>query len=200
MEDHNLIECVGAGLSHRIQHDTWGGVGDGKGSWADYPYFGSEKFWFIEDNTIKGSGTAATSGVTDAGIGGRYVVRYNYLENTSAGGHGTEDLGPRGQRCDQVYNNIFYWTISHGDQYHRSGIPSGMTILFWEENPGAPYHSALVDYRQTGNSGNNLAVWGLQWCEWMGYRTILTAYILVERRRAIQRSAEVVGHLLPEPP
>ena len=117
VEDHNLIECVGAGLSHRIQHEAWGGAGGGNGSWADFPYFGSKKFWFIEDNTIKGSGSAPTSGITDAGGGGRYVVRYNYIQNTSCGGHGTEDLAPRGLRCDQVYNNTFNWTIVHGDQF-----------------------------------------------------------------------------------
>ena len=160
VEDHNLIECVGAGLSHRIQHDTWGGAGNGNGSWADFPYFGSEKFWFIEDNNIKGSGSASTSGVIDCCIGGRYVVRYNYLENTSAGGHGTEDLPQRGQRCDQVYNNTFNWTIIHGDQYHRSGVTIWHDNTLLGREAGQPYHSALVDYRQTGNSGNDLTTWG----------------------------------------
>src|SRR6478672_570895 len=161
VEDHNLIECVGAGLSHRIEHDAWGGAGGGNGSWADYPYFGSEKFWFIETNTIKGSGTAATSGITDAGGGGRYVVRNNFIQNTSCGGHGTEDIGPRGLRCDQVYNNTFYWTIQHGDQFHRSGNTIWHDNTFLGRDPGAPWHTTLVDYRQTGNSGYNLNIWGL---------------------------------------
>ena len=29
---------------------------NGNGAWADFPYYGSDKFWFIEDNTIKGTG------------------------------------------------------------------------------------------------------------------------------------------------
>jgi hypothetical protein len=65
--------------------------------------------------------------VIDCCIGGRYVVRYNYLENTSAGGHGTEDLPQRAS--DQVYNNTFNWTIIHGDQYHRSGVTIGDNTL-----------------------------------------------------------------------
>jgi len=161
VEDHNLIECVGAGLSHRIQHEAWGGAGGGNGSWADFPYFGSKKFWFIEDSTIKGSGSAPTSGITDAGGGGRYVVRYTYLQNTSCGGHGTEDLAPRGLRCDQVYNNTFNWTIQHGDQFHRSGNTIWHDNTFLGRDPAAPYHTTLVDYRQTGNPGYNLKIWGL---------------------------------------
>ena len=162
VEDHNLIECVGAGLSHRIEHEAWGGAGDGNGSWADFPYFGSEKFWFIETNTIKGSGSAATSGITDAGGGGRYVARYNYFQNTSCGGHGTEDDG----RTRSAMRLRSITTPLTGQSRMATSFivpaqPSGMTILLWEEILVAPYHTTLVDYRQTGNSGYNLEIWGL---------------------------------------
>ena len=90
VDDHNLFECNGNNISHIIQHSSWGGSNDGHGSWADYPYYGSEKFWFIEDNTIKGSGSVVTSGGVDSSEGGRYVARHNYVQNTSFGGHGTE--------------------------------------------------------------------------------------------------------------
>ena len=151
VEDHNLIECVGAGLSHRIQHEAWGGAGGGNGSWADFPYFGSKKFWFIEDNTIKGSGSAPTSGITDAGGGGRYVARHNYLQNTSCGGHGTEDLAPRGLRCDQVYNNTFNWTIIHGDQFHRSGVTIWHdNMLLGKESGPAAHPSTTAPWLITG--------------------------------------------------
>ena len=88
-------------------------IAAGCGSWADYPYFGSEKFWFIEDNTIKGSGSANTSGDTDAWNGGRYVVRYNYVQDYSFGGHGTDRIWEIAA-CDdnQIYNNTFNWTIA----------------------------------------------------------------------------------------
>ena len=83
VDDHNLFECNGTNVSHIIQHSSWGGLNDGHGSWADYPYYGSDKFWFLEDNTIKGSGSVATSGGVDSSEGGRYVARHNYVQNTS---------------------------------------------------------------------------------------------------------------------
>src|SRR6516162_4468897 len=122
VEDHNLIECVGAGLSHRIEHDAWGGAHGGNASWADYPYFGSEKFWFIEDNTIRGSGTASTSAKTDAYAGGRYVARHNYVQDASFGGHGTvggSTSGPHGMRESLVYSNTINLTVGPGSQFQR---------------------------------------------------------------------------------
>ena len=37
-----------------VAHPTYGGANqiNGNGSWADYPWYGTEKFFFIEDNTI----------------------------------------------------------------------------------------------------------------------------------------------------
>jgi len=102
-EDHNLIECNSQGLSHVIfhdkwgeAHDKWGGATAGNGSWADFPYFGSEKFWFIETNTIIGTGNDI-SGTIDSFKGGRWVVRHNYMQNCAPGGHGTEGGGVRGE-------------------------------------------------------------------------------------------------------
>jgi len=103
VEDHNLIECNSQGLSHVIfhdkwgeAHDKWGGATAGNGSWADFPYFGSEKFWFIETNTIIGTGNDI-SGTIDSFKGGRWVVRHNYMQNCAPGGHGTEGGGVRGE-------------------------------------------------------------------------------------------------------
>ena len=79
VDDHNLYESNGNNISHLIHHSSWGGSNNGNGSWADYPYYGSEKFWFMEDNTIKGSGSVGTSGGVDCQNGGRYVARHNYF-------------------------------------------------------------------------------------------------------------------------
>jgi cell division septation protein DedD len=161
VEDHNLMECAGAGLARVVEHDEWGGEHSGNGSWADYPYFGSEKFWFIETNTIKGSGTAQSSGVSDCWIGGRYLGRYNYLQNTSFGGHGTENTGSRGMRCNQVYNNTFYWTIHHAGNLDRSGSTIWHDNTFLGQKSGPPFqHTILIDYRQFGNSGDLSSPWG----------------------------------------
>ena len=161
VDDHNLFESNGNNISHLIHHSSWGGSNNGNGSWADYPYYGSEKFWFMEDNTIKGSGSVATSGGVDCQNGGRYVARHNYFQNTSFGGHGTEGGPIRGQRCDQVYNNTFYWTISHGGHAHRSGSTIWHDNTFLGTDPGNYDHTNLPYYRQLGLVSNDLSNWGL---------------------------------------
>ena len=66
VDDHNFIP-TGAenNRSHQAHEETWLNSINGHGSWADYPYYGSGKFWFIEDNTIKNVG---------GGIGGSIDV------------------------------------------------------------------------------------------------------------------------------
>ena len=56
VEDHNLIECVGAGLSHRIEHDAWGGEGGGKDHGPIFLTSARKNFGLSKTNTIKGSG------------------------------------------------------------------------------------------------------------------------------------------------
>src|SRR5215831_4550716 len=161
VEDHNLIECNGPSDSHAIWHNAWGGGDNGNGSWADFSYYGSEKFWFIEDNTIKGSGTVITSGGFDQKYGGRFVARHNYFLNAGPAGHGTEGGPNRGQRCDEVYNNTFHWTMPHGGKAHRSGSTIWHDNTFLGTNSGSGGHTTLPYYREIGAVGNNLSTWGL---------------------------------------
>jgi hypothetical protein len=161
VDDHNLIECNDHSDSHTIWHRTWGGAGNGNGSWADFPYYGSAKFWFIEDNTIKGSGTVLTSGGIDASRGGRWVARHNYWSNSGPQGHGTEGGPVRGMRCDQVYNNTFYWTMTHGSKAHRSGSTIWHDNIFLGTNSSNGNHTSLPYYREIGAVSNKLSKWGL---------------------------------------
>ena len=130
VDDHNLFECDGTNHSHIIQHGSWDGHNNGNGSWADFPYYGSDKFWFIEDNTIKGSGRCATSGGIDVQSGGRYVVRHNYCAERNAERPWHRRLG-RARSCDaiRVYNNTFFWTIRHGGSLIVPAAAFGMTTL-----------------------------------------------------------------------
>jgi hypothetical protein len=160
VDDHNVFDCNGANLSHLVWHDTWGGYSDGNGSWADFPYYGTEKFWFIEDNTIRGNGPV-TSGSIDCMSGGRYVARHNAFFNSSPGGHGTEGGPQRGAREREVYDNAFNWTIGWGGHLQRSG--GGI----WHDNAWTGIdsnnleHTGLALYREIGAIGNDLSLWGL---------------------------------------
>ena len=111
--DHNVMECRNS-QSFYMWSEKYGGTGqyNGNGAWADYPWFGTNKFFFIEDNTILGNGTNVLSGNTDSVYGARYVMRHNYFQNAKPNSHGTEGGAARGHRCWEVYDNTFNWTIS----------------------------------------------------------------------------------------
>jgi hypothetical protein len=108
--DHNFIETKANGQSFYINAANYAGKLLGHGSWADYPWFGTERFFFIEDNTMTGEGKNSTNGALDSEYGGRWVVRHNYFINCRPGWHGTEG-GNRGCRAVEVYDNTFDWSI-----------------------------------------------------------------------------------------
>jgi hypothetical protein len=160
--DHNVLNCRGGGFSFYITHATYGGTSQdfGNGAWADYPWYGTNKFFFIEDNTINGSGTVQTSGTIDCDHGGRYVLRHNYFTNAQPSGHGTESGVPRGMRAYEVYNNTFNWTITHSGGAQRSGTS------LWHDNTwlGNGYndgtHTVLANYREIGATSRTGGIWG----------------------------------------
>src|SRR6476660_1115865 len=159
VQDHCLVESNSQAFSALVFHDGWNG--DDDASWADYPYFGSGKFWFFETNTYVATGNDI-SGTFDSFKGGRWVVRHCYLIGACApGGHGTEGGGVRGERCQQIYNNTFNWTRPFGGHSHRSGsvIWHDNTWLGVNSNNGA--HTNLPYFRQFGAIGNDLSNWGL---------------------------------------
>src|SRR5947207_11110279 len=148
--DHNVMDCrVTTSLYFGLA--AYGGTNQisGNGAWADYSWYGSEKFFFVEDNTIRGAGGNVLSGGTDADHGARCVFRHNYFHNALIGNHGTESI-IRGMRCYEVYNNVFHWTISPGAAAQRSGG------AIWHDNTwtgvenGLNTHSSINLFRETG--------------------------------------------------
>ncbi len=113
-----------------IQQDTWGGASQvyGNGSWADYPWYGTDKFFFIEDNTINRTNSPQVRTICDSKLGGRYVIRHNYLLNCIPGAHGTEDGPHRGVRAYEFYDNTINATLQWGGGGQRSGTS------IWHDN------------------------------------------------------------------
>lgn len=100
----------------RIQDDGWNGgdkLGAGDESWNDFSYFGSNKFFFVEDSTFN-NGFA-----NDCTQGGRWVFRHNVI-NSYAPSQGlqTHPTGGgqrhRGCRAWEAYGNTF--STSNGSQ------------------------------------------------------------------------------------
>jgi hypothetical protein len=123
--DHNVMESSGS-QSFNIRMGNWpnpdgsAGEGYGDGSWATPTNFGSQEFFFIEDNYIKNvTGTSAFptwaqgAGNLDGTFGGRFVFRHNHCYDTEVLNHGTFGGRYRGIRAIEIYSNDFHHTHLH---------------------------------------------------------------------------------------
>jgi hypothetical protein len=152
--DHNVIHAEGNSQSLYVCHPGYANGGThGHESWADYPYFGTQNFFFFEDNTIVGNGIVTMSGGSDAEFGARFVIRHNDWTNARPGWHGTEGGASRGTRCAEIYDNTSHWTIAPSSAYR-----SGNALIHdnsWDGHraAGGPYHGNIVLYRAFGAGG-----------------------------------------------
>src|SRR5882724_7667604 len=156
--DHNVMEVTGNSHPFFVGHKTWGNQDNGNGSWADYPWFGTEKFFFIEDNTLTRTGRRLSS-VCDSFEGGRWVIRHNYLLNVIPAGHGTEGAASRGQRANEFYDNTISLQIAENGGVQRSGTSLWHDNSFIGLEPGGDIHCHLKNYRQT--SAYPHPIWGI---------------------------------------
>jgi hypothetical protein len=158
--DHNVFDCRGASFPFHIWHNSWGGTSqiNGNGSWADYPWYGTEKFFFMEDNTVR-SNTRVTNSFVDTFYGGRWVARHNYLKDTMPSGHGTEGGAARGQRVSEFYNNTINITIPWGGGGQRSGTSLWHDNAFTGTEPKHNSHCTLPNFRETPARPH--PVWGI---------------------------------------
>lgn len=154
--DHNFIELRTPAQAFFLNETTYGGATAGHGAWADYPWYGTEKFFFIEDNTIKRINPHFPRGLTDTGIGGRFVVRHNYIQDCMVGNHGTE-AGPRGGRICEVYDNTFNFTISGRPGMLRSGTTMWHDNVITGVEPEAL--AGFLNFRET--PARSHPVWGI---------------------------------------
>jgi hypothetical protein len=157
--DHNVMKVTGHCVPFLVLHGAYGGANqiNGNGSWADYPWYGTEKFFFIEDNTIIRSNFVVANSLVDCLHGGRWVTRHNYLQDVIPGGHGTEGGVIRGQRVNEFYNNTVRMTVGW------SGVQRSGTSM-WHDNTFTGVASQndrlcnLANYRQTSTRAN--PIWG----------------------------------------
>jgi hypothetical protein len=124
--DHCVFDMrMGGKTSVSVTHENWGNNISGWGSWADPPFFGSEKFFFMEDNVVNNPYGGPNNGSIDGQRGGRFVLRHNTFNNASVYYHGSDSGSGgqyfRGTRAAEIYNNTFNSTISIPSGYSRGG-------------------------------------------------------------------------------
>jgi hypothetical protein len=113
--DHCVFDAGNRCLSILVWHNNWGGKNYGDGSWAEPPYFGSDKFLFIEDNVFNNPLNFQTNCNIDCYAGGRYVCRHNTFNSCIPNSHGTESPGRlRSSRAIEIYNNTLNMTTVSG--------------------------------------------------------------------------------------
>jgi hypothetical protein len=157
--DHNVIDIRGGSFPFYITHNKYGRAtqNHGDGAWADYPWFGTDKFWFVETNTIKRVNATFPHALVDSDNGGRYVFRHNYIENAVPQGHGTEGGRLRGQRANEYYKNTFNVTLNWNGGGTRSGTELWHDNIFLGREPTGL--GALANYRTTWV--RNDPIWGI---------------------------------------
>jgi hypothetical protein len=119
------------------------------GSWADDPYFGTDKFWFFEDCSFT---VATNTNACDNEKGARVVFRHCTVNGGSIASHGMEGAVAPGIRVQEVYNNYFNFSGKSLAQT-RSG-----TILWFNNlsSSATPTGWPFQDYRATQVMNN----WG----------------------------------------
>ena len=185
VDDHNLFEQ--GNHSHYITNGSTNGHGNGNGAWADFPYYGSDKFWFVEDNTIKGTGVTAVSGGIDCISGGRYVARHNYWQNATPNGHGTEGW-PDARHARRQFITIRFFGKSLPAEHSVPAPAFGMITLGWVAIQRTAITPACLITGNMAPLAGLDQLGHLRTARMDGIRTILTAYISVARQQAIQPS------------
>ncbi len=161
--DHNLFDI---GLQHIcmvVREANWNGYysnpyAGGHSSWADYPYYGSNKFWFVETNTIRGVG--GISGSIDSSQGGRVAARKNFFLNAYPHGHGTEGWPQQGMRTFMIYDNIVKWDQPFSPQTIRGGSSITHDNTFYGTRYSSPTHAAMLYYREFNGIAPKIPGWG----------------------------------------
>ena len=134
--------------------------GNGNGSWADVPSFGSSKAFFIENNVVPADQTAFALAVNDCSSGGRQVFRYNTFESPSnliQAHEGGSDS--RGCRTTEVYGN----TSTATGAGVLVGERSGNDIVWGNVGSWQRILTPSIDRTNTANSTfnpNNLGLCG----------------------------------------
>jgi hypothetical protein len=139
-----------------------GSSDSGNTSWTEATGFGTDNFFFIEDNIVNGNATSP-GGIYEGRIGdcltaGRYVVRFNTMTATSgpeqhATGHSGDD---RGCRAQEVYQNKFQQGVGQSQpNYDMADMGSGPALIWGNTAPKVFKNVFVVNVTRKDNATYN---------------------------------------------
>jgi hypothetical protein len=126
--DHFL--CENGGQCVIFSNNNNDSIGYGDGSWTAATNFGSSDFMFMEDFVSTGGGL-----LQDCDTGGKFVVRYGNVLNTSSGSailhtHGTKSPAGRGRGC-RAYEAYHLYIQGPSSPAYAFGSSAGGSALVW---------------------------------------------------------------------
>lgn len=139
--DHDVFDTTNVDSNDvRIYNGgIWNGINDGYGneSWVDGDHFGSNEFFFMEDDQFNNGYVGDCSG------GGRFVLRYSTLTNTSGmEEHGVNTAPARSCRAAEAYMDQVTSNVTTSSGLINS---NGGATLIWG--------NTLVDFDAVVNAG-----------------------------------------------
>src|SRR5205814_5714673 len=169
----------GGWQSASVYMPNWDGGNWGHGSWADAPYWGTDKFLFFEDCSFSGVRRNNIPFPIDAYHGARYVARYSTFKDADVRGTG----GPgRWKKQVECYNNTFISSELTGEAQdctagtilvhdnletnYRNGVTMAtyrqfQGINFWGASTGRSPWDENDDFPQAYESGTCTAIGSL---------------------------------------
>jgi hypothetical protein len=139
--DHNYLDASAGIITNDFAFyngANWQGSSDGAGakSWNDTSHFGTNQFFFTEDNLFN------NGWYSDCVDGGRYVHRHNTSNNAQGtANHGTTFF-ERGCRAAEIYANTYNGTpFPNGNATYSNN--SGAT-LYWGNKVSSSYQYVVT--------------------------------------------------------
>ena len=140
--DHNLFNGSGTVNTIVFHEPNWIGLDGnpdplnvGDGSWADNSYFGTIKSVYVENNgfiVANGSQNHGSGYADDCTSGGRFVWRFNLMQNVMLQTHPTGGgQRHRGCRALEVYGNTFTATgTGNNNMFNAFWFSSGAGLVW----------------------------------------------------------------------
>jgi hypothetical protein len=152
--DHFLCDPIGGTQEFDFRNRA-GANGDEEYAELGSAFYGTDRFWYIEDSYIDNNVSAVnTAGGSDRENAGRVIWRYNFLHNAEIVTHGTYSGRRRGGRAGEECFNVMKWDAvktadgsTSGSYMVHDNILVGSKLQGW----------SLRNYRTFSNTDPN---WG----------------------------------------
>jgi hypothetical protein len=133
--DHNTLQDCRI-VSYGEYSDT-----GGMQRWAEPLNLGTSHSNYIEDN-IASQTAAAINNFVDSNMGGRYVARFNKLQNTYFEIHSIQGEGTRAARLAEIYNNTLNMNLQG---YIRTLLFRGGTGMIFNNTFNGNWNGPSID-------------------------------------------------------